>query len=67
MARVLGKELGRDLLCPLALDASWKSGPWPERVMEQVMEYDILDFSAWEDETQFEAAFRKLLDGLGFS
>jgi hypothetical protein len=41
-ARELEKELGRDVLCPVALDDSWKSSPWPERVMEQVMETSLI-------------------------
>ena len=32
--------------------------------MDQVLKYNILDFSAWEDETTFEAQFDKLLRGL---
>jgi uncharacterized protein YjbI with pentapeptide repeats len=63
-ARGLEKELKRDVLCPVALDDSWKSSPWPERVMEQVMEYNILDFSKWQDEQVFGQMFVKLLDGL---
>jgi hypothetical protein len=63
-ARELEKELGRDTLCPVALDDSWKSSSWPKRVMEQVMEYNILDFSAWEDDSKFEGMFRRLIDGL---
>jgi hypothetical protein len=63
-ARELEKELGRDALCPIALDDSWKSSRWPQRVMEQVMEYNILDFSQWEDEGTFNAKFGKLLSGL---
>jgi uncharacterized protein YjbI with pentapeptide repeats len=63
-ARVLEKELGRDTLCPVALDDSWKDNPWPKRVMEQVMEYNILDFSGWEDDVKFEGTFRRLIDGL---
>ena len=63
-ARGLEKDMGRDVLCPVALDASWKSSPWPKRVMEQIMEYNILDFSAWKDDSQFEGMFRKLIDGL---
>jgi hypothetical protein len=62
--RDLEKELGRDALCPVALDDSWKSAPWPARIMEQIMEYNILDFSGWDDETAFEAKFSKLLSGL---
>jgi hypothetical protein len=63
-ARELHKELGRDVLCPVTLDNSWKSSPWPKRIMEQVMEYNILDFSKWEEKSEFEKQFRKLLDGL---
>jgi uncharacterized protein YjbI with pentapeptide repeats len=63
-ARELEKELGRDALCPIALDDGWKSSRWPQRVMEQVMEYNILDFSKWEDESTFQAKFVKLLSGL---
>ena len=63
-ARDIEKELGRDALCPIALDDGWKSSRWPQRVMEQVMEYNILDFSKWEDEATFNAEFAKLLNGL---
>lgn len=63
-ARKLEKELGRDALCPITLDDGWKSSPWPERVMEQVMEYNILDFSGWQDASTFDAKFAKLLSGL---
>lgn len=63
-ARELEKELGRDTLCPVALDDSWKSSRWPKRVMEQVMEYNILDFSEWKDDVKFEGMFRRLIDGL---
>jgi len=64
MARSLGKEMGRDVLYPIALDDSCKNSPWPKRVMEQVMEYNILDFSAWKDDSKFGHMFRKLIDGL---
>ena len=63
-ARWLEKELERDVLCPVALDNSWKSGFWPARLMEQIMEYNILDFSEWQDDVKFERMFRKLIDGL---
>ena len=63
-ARELEKELGRDALCPVALDDGWKSSPWPKRVMEQVMEYNILDFSGWQDKSTFDSKFAKLLSGL---
>lgn len=63
-ARELEKELGRDVLCPVALDDSWKSSLWPERIMEQVKEYNILDFSAWKDNKTLNIMFKKLINGL---
>jgi uncharacterized protein YjbI with pentapeptide repeats len=63
-ARELEKEMGRDVLCPVALDNSWKSRCWPERIMEQVTEYNILDFSKWEDDAKFGDMFHRLIDGL---
>ncbi|RJP48920.1 MAG: toll/interleukin-1 receptor domain-containing protein [Anaerolineaceae bacterium] len=63
-ARKLEKEFGRDTLCPIALDDSWKLSPWPERVMEQIKEYNILDFSGWQDKSTFDRQFAKLLSGL---
>jgi hypothetical protein len=63
-ARGLEKDMGRDLLCPIALDDSWKDSKWDKHLMEQVMKYNILDFSAWEDDVKFEGIFRKLIDGL---
>jgi uncharacterized protein YjbI with pentapeptide repeats len=63
-ARKIEQQMGNDVLCPIALDDSWKSSPWPERVMDQIMEYNILDFSAWQDEEKFDEMFRKLIDGL---
>jgi hypothetical protein len=63
-ARTLEKDMGRDILCPVALDDSWKSSRWPKRVIEQIMEYNILDFSAWQDDNKFDGMFRKLIDGL---
>jgi hypothetical protein len=63
-ARELEKESGRDVLCPVALDHSWKDSSWPRRVMEQVLEYNILDFSKWDDDMEFRKLFKKLIDGL---
>jgi TIR domain len=64
IARDLEKNLGREVLCPVALDDSWKSSPWPKRIMEHVMEYNILPFSPWKDDEVFEQTFVKLIDGL---
>jgi hypothetical protein len=63
-ARQLEKDMERDVLCPIALDDSWKESKWPKRIMEQIMEYNILDFSDWEDDVKFEGMFRKLIEGL---
>ena len=63
-ARELEKELRRDVLCPVALDGAWKDCRWSARLREQIMEYNILDFSNWKDEEEFEKTFRKLVDGL---
>jgi hypothetical protein len=35
-ARLLEKEMRRNVLCPVALDDSWKTDPWPMRIVEQV-------------------------------
>lgn len=63
-ARELEKVMERDVLFPVMLDDSWKSSRGAKRVMEQIMESNIVDFSAWKDEGRFEDMFRKLLDGL---
>jgi hypothetical protein len=63
-ARALEKEIRRDVLCPVALDETWKSSPWSKHIMEQVMEYNILDFSKWKDDSEFQDRLRKLIDGL---
>ncbi len=64
LARKLEKGINRDVLCPIALDDSWKTCHWPERIKEQIMEYNILDFSNWEDDDELDAMFKKLIDGL---
>jgi uncharacterized protein YjbI with pentapeptide repeats len=63
-AREVEKATERYVLCPVALDDSWKTSLWPKRVVEQVMEYNILDFSKWNDNSKFKNTFIKLIDGL---
>jgi hypothetical protein len=63
-ARGLEKETGRAVLYPVALDDSWQDGRWPKRMMEQVTDYNIVDFSGWRDNRRFDEMFRKLIDGL---
>jgi uncharacterized protein YjbI with pentapeptide repeats len=64
LARKLELESGRDVLCPIALGDSWKTCRWPERLREQITEYNILDFSDWKDEDNFRRMFRRLIEGL---
>ena len=63
-ARELEKRLNRHVICPVALDDSWKTCSWPERLRQQIEEYNILDFSQWQDDTFFEKQFSKLLSGI---
>jgi len=60
-ARELEKEEKRDVLCPIALDDSWKSCDWPGPLRRQVMDYNILDFS---DPEAFDGQFEKLVGGI---
>lgn len=64
LARKLEIETRRDVLCPVALDDSWKTCRWPERLREQIMEYNIIDFSGWQDFSILQAQFTKLVNGL---
>jgi uncharacterized protein YjbI with pentapeptide repeats len=63
-AREKERRTGKDAMCPVALDSSWKTCRWPERLREQIMEYNILDFSNWQDDGDFQKMFGKLLEGL---
>ncbi|HVR38973.1 MAG TPA: toll/interleukin-1 receptor domain-containing protein [Thermoanaerobaculia bacterium] len=58
-ARALEKELKRDVLCPVALDDSWKSCSWPGPLRRQIEDYNVLDFSK-----DIDKQFAKLKDGL---
>jgi hypothetical protein len=64
LARKLEKETGRDILCPVALEDSWKTCHWPERLREQIEEYNILDFSNWKDADSMQRMFTRLIEGL---
>jgi uncharacterized protein YjbI with pentapeptide repeats len=63
-AREKEKQTGKDTLCPVALNDSWKTCHWPERLLEQILEYNILDFSNWKVTPTFQKQFRKLVEGL---
>jgi uncharacterized protein YjbI with pentapeptide repeats len=64
LGRELEKQTNRDVLCPIALDDSWKSCKWPARIRQQIMEYNIVDFSMWDKEGSFDSLFEKLHRGL---
>jgi hypothetical protein len=64
LARELELETDRDVLCPVRLDDSFFTSPWPERIKEQIKEKNILDFSIWNDDKKFEKMFVRLIDGL---
>ncbi len=64
-ARKLEKEGKEHVLCPVALDNSWQSCGWPERLMNQVKKYNILDFSNWRNnQEKFDRQYERLLKGL---
>jgi hypothetical protein len=63
-ARELEKKLNRDVLCPVALDDSWKGCDWPDKLKAQIKKYHILDFSNWQDDDFFASQFNKLIEGL---
>ena len=63
-ARKLEKELDRHVLCPVALDDSWKMCKWSGVLRNQIKKYNVLDFSCWQDTSDFEGIFKRLLSGL---
>ena len=63
-ARELEKELGRPVLCPVALDDAWKQCTWSNKLRTQIEKYNILPFHDWEDPKPFEGMFRRLVQGL---
>jgi hypothetical protein len=68
MARRKENEENRDVLCPVALDDSWKAkllgDETPNRQLWHTLTHkDIVDFSQWETDT-LEAQFDELLRGM---
>lgn len=64
LARHLEKESKHDVLCPVSIDDSWKTSHWPKRLIEQLTEYNILDFSEWKHDESLSTQFNKLIEGL---
>ena len=55
----------RDVLCPVALDEAWKSCTWPGPLRRQIEDYNVLDFSGWEDDKEkMTRQFTRLYEGL---
>ncbi|MBI4683800.1 MAG: toll/interleukin-1 receptor domain-containing protein [Nitrospirae bacterium] len=63
-ARELEKELDRHVLCPIALDDSWKDSRWSAVLRSQIKKYNILDFSSWKTHQTFLEQFDRLIGGL---
>mgnify|MGYP000147077779 CR=1 FL=1 len=63
-ARQLEKKLGRYVLCPISLDNSWEESDWSNVLVNQIMKYNILDFSIWENGEEMKNQFDKLVRGL---
>lgn len=58
------KETGHGVLYLVALDERWKDGRGPKPVIEQLREYNILDFSAWRNNSLFDDMLRRLIEEL---
>jgi len=63
-ARELEREMQKSVLCPVTLDAAWKTCNWNGPLRTQLQKYNILDFSQWKDVACFEEQFSKLVSGL---
>lgn len=62
--RELETELGRRILCPLALDDAWKDHNWSGPFIQQISTSGVLDFSSWQDPVAFEIVCPKLIERL---
>lgn len=63
-ARAREKEVGRDILCPIALDSTWTASNWSGPLVQQIRDYHVLDFSMWQSPDQFEVQVERLAHGL---
>ena len=53
----------RSILCPVALDDSWKKKQ-KDKLWRQAFKKHVLAFSDWGNDTTFDVEFAKLLKGL---
>jgi hypothetical protein len=51
------------VLCPIALDGTWKTVGVEPVLMRQLKQYNVLDFAGWKTR-KFDEAFRKLVNGM---
>lgn len=63
MARKKEKDEKRDVLCPVALDDSWKGKIEGDPLWRQLQKKLVLDFSGWKTK-KFGPQFEKLVKGL---
>ena len=63
-ARKLEKQLNRHVLCPVALDDKWKYCKWSAVLRNQIIKYNILDFSGWKNIDMIDQQFNRLISGL---
>ena len=69
MARERERKDGRFLLCPIAVDSSWKDPPKAAAINRALLEYvkgryHVMDFSEWKKPDVFEKRFLKMDAGL---
>lgn len=62
LARSQEQLRGKRILCPIALDADWKSKP-PNPTWRKLLKNFVIDFSGWEADC-FDAVYSKLCIGL---
>ncbi len=63
-AREREKEENRSVLCPIAIDDSWKTIVNKSVLWRQVKKYNILSFSSWKDDQLFDLNYGKLVKGM---
>ena len=63
MARQKEKDEKREVLCPVALDDSWKEKVKGDVLWRQLTKKNILDFSGWKTK-KFGPSFEKLVKGM---
>ena len=54
----------RDVLCPVALDDTWKSCDRYPGLRQRIEAYNVLDFSKWQNGDELGEAFARLYDGV---